>query len=120
MTYNLYFHFTVTNPEIVPRAVALWLLKSRELHKIPISVMNSIIKDIQSLLNVVVKNLQSNIMSVLECAANTDEIKKRITQHFDSSAYNIFNQFQTKSMQESFFRQHFNFVVCNYIAYNIQ
>lgn len=81
--------------------------------------MSNITKDIQSLLNIVIENLQSNIMTTLECAANADEIKKRITQHFNSSAYNIFNHFQTKSKQDSFFRHHFNLVVWYYIAYII-
>ena len=35
-------------PLNIQRAMALWFLKSREIHKIPLSVMDDIAKDIQS------------------------------------------------------------------------
>ena len=49
-------------------AVALWFMKSSELHKIPESVMSTIVADVQSLFDVIMKSLNSNITSILQIA----------------------------------------------------
>lgn len=34
--------------EMITRAVAMWILKSHEIHKLPLSMMNNIVEDIHS------------------------------------------------------------------------
>ena len=96
------------------RAVALWFIKSSELHKIPESVMNMIVADVQSLFDVVMKNLNSNIKSILQTAPNINRAQEIITQHFHSSTHSIFQGFQTHAMRISYIKQNFGLVVSLY------
>ena len=64
------YHNTGTDTVMmIQRAVALWILKSRELHKIPVSVMDGIAKDLQSLFDVMTESIRSTLYSILTGAA---------------------------------------------------
>ena len=63
----------------IKRAVALWFMKSSELHKIPESVMGTIVADVQSLFDVIMKSLNSNITSILQIAPNVNAAQEIIT-----------------------------------------
>ena len=54
-------------------AMVLWLLKSRKIHKIPLSVVDSIAKDMQSIFELIIDNFQHDIHSILHEAVNLDE-----------------------------------------------
>ena len=64
---NIEMRFTHVNlvctSEITTKAVAMWILKSREIHKLPLSVMNNIMEDIQSFLDVIMGSLKTKILS---------------------------------------------------------
>ena len=95
----------------IKRAVALWFMKSSELHKIPESVMSTIVADVQSLFDVIMKSLNSNITSILQTAPNVNAAQEVITQHFHSSTYNIFQGFQTRATRMSYIKENFGLVV---------
>ena len=44
--------------QALQKAAAVWLLKTREIHRIPLSVMDSITSDVQSLVHVAIGHIQ--------------------------------------------------------------
>lgn len=81
--------------DVISRAVALWLLRSRELHSIPKSVMSTITNDIQFLFDTVINNLKQKIGSTFNDAVNIREAKELINHHLCSLNYNIFQGIET-------------------------
>ena len=61
------------NDNVVSRAVALWILISRELHNIPRSVMSTITEDVQFLLGSVIDNVRSKVQLLLDDVDSTRE-----------------------------------------------
>ena len=67
--------------------------------------------DVQSLFDVVMENLNSNITAVLQTAPNINRAQEIITQHFHSYTYRIFQGFQTRATRMSYIKQNFGLVV---------
>ena len=101
-------------PLNLQQAMALWLLKSREVHKIPLSVMDGIAKDMQSIFDSVTYNFQHDIHSILHEAVNLDEAKNNITKYMSNVNLNLLQGLQSNSAQLQYFRKHFNLVVSFY------
>jgi len=99
--------------EMITRAVAMWILKSREIHKLPLSVMNNIMEDIQSLLDVIVGSLKTKILSQLSSSRSLSitAVEKIVAEQFEMLSSNVFKSFRTNSLQMRFFRQHMGLVV---------
>lgn len=97
----------------IKRAVALWILKTREVHRIPLSVMDSIALDAQSLFEMVIGQISNIIGSYFEGASSITEAKDRIFRELNkaSSTFNILNGLETQSKQLSYFQTSFNFIV---------
>ena len=93
------------DPGEIKKAVALCLIKSSELHKIPESVMNTIVADIQDLFDFIMESLNLNITSILHKAPNINRAQKIIAQHLHSSTYNIFKGLQTSAIRRSYIKQ---------------
>ena len=74
----------------IKRAVALWFIKLSELHKIPESVMSTIVADVQSLCDFIMKSLNSNITSILQTAPNVNAAQEIITQHLPTTYFKGF------------------------------
>lgn len=106
----------------IKRAAATWILKTRESHRIPISVMDSMIQDVQSLFDIAVSNLSMHVQATLQSSGVSRGIVESVGSIFDN-CQQVFEGLQTNHQQLSFFRSNFNFVVssfhsiCNY--YNI-
>lgn len=90
--------------------MALWFLKSREIHKIPLSVMDSIAKDMQSIFDLAVENFQSNIHSILHKAVNLNEAKENIFKYTNFNL-NLLQGLHSHSAQLQYFRNQFNLIV---------
>lgn len=103
----------------IKKAVALWLIKSSELHKIPESVMNTIVADIQDLFDFVMESLNSNITSILHKAPNINRAQEIIAQHLHSSTYSIFKGLQTSATRRSYIKQNFGLVVSYYYSHGV-
>ena len=95
------------------RAAATWILKTRECHRIPVSVMDAIISDVQSLFQLALGEMQSRIRSQLEGAGVPELSIQAITRDVgEQSPYgNIFRGLETQHQQLRYFRSNFRLVV---------
>ena len=96
--------------ENVKRNIALWLLKSSEVHKIPESVINTVVTDVNDLFTFIMESLNSKVISTLLAASSINEAKQMIPQHFCQS-YNLFQGFQTQATRISYFKNNLHLVV---------
>ena len=111
------YHNTGTDTVMmIQRAVALWILKSRELHKIPVSVMDGIAKDLQSLFDVMTESIRSTLYSILTGAANLTEAKAQINTYMSEWNFNILQGLHSQSAQVEYFRNPLNIIVGHYIT----
>lgn len=94
----------------IQRAAATWILKTRESHRIPLSVMDSMIQDVQSLFDIIVSNLNSEVQSCLQNSGVSQGIVESVGSMF-GNCQRVFAGLQTQQQQLSFFRRNFNFVV---------
>lgn len=85
-------------------------IKTRESHRIPISVMESIIYDVQSLVDVVVSSLSSQVQTCLQSSGVSQGVVENVGSIF-SNCPRVFAGLQTQQQQLSFFRKNFSFVV---------
>ena len=88
------------------------ILKTRESHRIPLSVMDSIIYDVQSLFEVALCRLNREVAKL-----QTSVISQEVVESVDSIFTNfpqVFEGLQTQQQQLSFFRRNFNFIVSTY------
>ena len=74
------------------RAVALWILKTRGLHRIPQSVMDEMLGDIQSLFQMSLSGISERIRATLSEASIEESISKTILSHLNGGPpfYDIF------------------------------
>ena len=91
--------------------MALWFLKSREIHKIPLSVMDGIAKDMQSIFDLVTENIQSTIHIILHEAVNLDEAKENMSKYTSNFSFNLLQGLHSHSAQLQYFRKYFNLIV---------
>ena len=103
---------------MIQRAVALWILKSRELHKIPVSVMDGVAKDLQSIFDAMTESIRSTLHSILTEAANLTEAKAQINTYMSGGNFNILQGLHSQSAQIEYFRNHLNLIVSHYITLN--
>jgi hypothetical protein len=100
--------------EVMQRAAATWILKLREGHRIPLSVMDAIISDLQSLLHVAHSQLLEAVKLLLRQAGVSSEIAERIRGELvRANPGSIFRGLQMQSQQLQYFRSHFGLVVSN-------
>lgn len=103
----------------IQRAAATWILKTRERHRIPLSVMDSLIYDVQSLFDIIVSNLSSQVQDCLQNSDVSQGVVESVGSMFHSYP-SVFTGLQTQQQQLSYFRRNFNFVVsvyCNHSLY---
>jgi len=110
--------------EDVQRAAAIWILKSRECHCIPMSVMDQVIFDVQSLFNVTTDHVHKNFESVLRSHEVPENVIRAVLSDVQRSTPIIFQGLETQHKQQSYFKAHLNLVVstdnvdpCNGILY---
>ena len=97
------------------KSAALWILKTRELHKISVSTMNSIIVnvDVQSLFEVVLSEIRESIRRKIQGASVASDVSDLILQELGDSnpLLHIFHGLETHHQQMRFFRTNFRLVV---------
>ena len=103
----VYYTFTQ-----LQRAAATWILKTRECHRIPFSVMTSIIDDVQSLYKVALAHISDRVQRTL-CNSGVDSaIQRSVAAELSDGPYTqVFHGLTTTAQQLTYFKQHFNFVV---------
>ena len=97
---------------VMQRAAATWILKTRECHRIPLTVMNEVISDLQSLLQVAHSQLAGALELPLSETGVSAEAAERIRHEIHkANPALIFQGLQTQSQQLQYFRTHFRLVV---------
>ena len=90
------------------KAAALWILKTREVHKIPLSVMDNIISDVQGLFQSALSHLHQHTRDILP-QENYEALDSAFSEH--SPFVNIFEGLRTQRQQLTYFRKEFRMVV---------
>ena len=88
------------------------LLKAREKHRIPLSVMDAIVNDVQSLFDIVNATLSTRVHTYLQSVGVSQEVAAGIDSLINNCP-RVFEGLQTKQQQISFFRRNFHFIVRN-------
>ena len=98
--------------QVVERAAALWILKARECYRIPLSSMNAIIQDLESMYGYILTGLQEAVGSCLQQSdvdsATIDEVKAIF-----SARERLFIGLDTQYLQMRYFQHRFQLVVSN-------
>ena len=95
------------------RAAAIWILKAREQHRLPLSVMDAMIGDFQSLHQVAMTSCRQRVETALTAAGISEDIIASAMVHMteESPFMNIFRGLRTQHQQLAYFRRHFGLVV---------
>ena len=101
-------------PEVQLKRVAiLAILKSREVHRIPMSIMDEFIADTQSLFTFAIRNIRERVSAELSAAEVAPAVIQSATQHLEEASplVNIYHGLSTQHLQNSFLEQELNMVV---------
>ena len=95
------------------KAAALWILKTREHHRIPVSTMNAIIVDVQSLSEIALYEIRDRIEKKIQVASAISDVSGLVMEELGDSNpfFNIFHGLETHRQQMLFFRANFRLVV---------
>lgn len=99
--------------EAVQRAAALFILKNREGHRIPQSVMDEIVTDVGSLFHLAMCAVRQKVNATLTEAGVDEGVVKSTMEHLsDRSPFtNVFNGLGTHHRQLQYFKKNFDLVV---------
>ena len=91
----------------------MWILKTRELHKIPQSVIEMMIGDIQSLFQTSLIGISDRVKMTLTEAEISCNVVDSVLGHFKEggSFCNVFSGLQTHSQQLTFLRNNCDLLV---------
>lgn len=103
----------IATEESLQRAAALWLLKAREKHRLPLSVVDTMIADFQSLYEIAISSCRHQVEAALLEAGISEDTITSVTVHLSEGSpfTNIFRGLQTQQQQLVYFRRHFGLVV---------
>ena len=108
-------------PSNLQKAAATWILKSREKHKLPLSVMNTLIADIQSLYDVSLSCIASRVSAIVQQAEidiqTAELIMTELNGCLSSACSNIFRGLLTQAQQMHYFWSNIGLVVSYSIIY---
>ena len=110
--------------EELKRAAAVWLLKTRKLHRIPLSVMDAIILDLQASFHQAFMHIQTCVKLKLRKAAVPESIIQDVSRELSetNAAADIFRGLKTQKQQHTFFVKELKLVVslvyCSCISLN--
>ena len=104
--------------DALQRAAALFILKTRENHRIPLSIMDSIIGDVSSLYKLALSAIKKQVISILQGGGLNDGVESALTDLFDTSHFaNVFLGLETHHRQLQYIKRNFNFVVLLYFVF---
>ena len=103
----------VVTEDSLPRAAAIWILKARDQHRIPLSVMDTVIGDFRSLYQVSMTACRHKVATTLaEVGVSEDAIASAMVHMDQGSPFtNVFRGLETQHQQLAYFRRHFGLVV---------
>ena len=100
---------------MIQRAAAISMLKNRELHRIPLSVMDEIVSDNQSLFSTALSYIRENVRKDLDKAGVSQATILSATRHLEDSSplTRLYSGLETQHKQTNFFRSQLRMVVCS-------
>ena len=104
---------SAVSEEVLQRSAALWILKTRDTHRIPQSVIDGIIADLSSLFECSLAGIASKVRCSLADKGVTDNVLKSVLTHLDvdSPFSDIFRGLKTHHQQLKYFKEEFNLIV---------
>ena len=93
------------------RIVALWLLKLKEVHGIPQSVMRTITEEVKTIFDSIVENIRCQIGTIMDNTENIAEARLLMCQHLSSASNGLFRGLETPAQQLKYFQDNFDLVV---------
>ena len=110
--YKACYILKTTGITKVENTAAMWILKTRECHQIPISVMQSVINDVESLYAVGLGEQKDRIIEILDQEGASQELKDKVEVEITRGPLaHLFQNICTEAKQMSYFKQHFQLVV---------
>ena len=99
--------------DTLQKTAAMWILKAREEHRIPLSVMDGMMGDFQSLHQVAMEACRHQVEATLkETGTSDDTITSALVHMSEGSPFtNLFRGLQTQHQQFAYFSAHFGLVV---------
>ena len=99
--------------EELQKAAAMWILKTRECNRIPMSVMDSIIFDVQSLFDVALGQMRQSVETILQRSSIPQGVMEAVSSELNehSTSAKIFHGLETQHQQQKYLRTNFNLVV---------
>lgn len=111
-------HFTTDlfSDESMQKAAAMWVLKTRKLHRIPQSVMDEMVTDIQGLFQASLSKISERIKFTLTEASVEDKICESVLRHLNEEQplCNIFRGLQSHHQQLSYLKKNCDLVVSRF------
>ena len=95
------------------KQMALLLLKIKEVRKVSQSALDGIIEDISLILQQTIGRLKASVNSCLQSHGMSVSVFDGLSNVFnDPSILNPFDQLESKFLQEKFYREHLDLLVC--------
>lgn len=93
----------------IKSAVAKWILKSREGHRIPHSVMESIVLGAQSLFELGIASVAHSIAKILKDKEVSEEVVSSVTTTL--TRFDVFRGLSSTHLQNEYIKEKFHYVV---------
>ena len=99
--------------EILQRSAALWIVKTRNTHRIPQSVMDGMIADLSGLFQCALGSISSIVLCTLKDGGVTNDLTRSAVNHLDVGIHflDIFKGLKTHHQQLKYFKEKFDLVV---------
>lgn len=99
-------------------SAALWLLKMREMHRLPLSVMDALMEDIESLIHAAISCIKQCTVAKLRDDQASEVLIRSVGDGFSivGSHLSLFNGLKSQHQQQNFFCTRFNLVVSNHLC----
>ena len=103
----------VSVEDTLKKAAAQWILKTREIHRIPVSTMNDIIVEVQYLFEVAVSEIRDRVQRKIQDTSASSDVSELILEELGDSnpMLDLFHGLKTHHQQMRYFQAHFRLVV---------
>ena len=102
------------------QSVALSILKIREVHRIPLSVMDNILAENQSIFSLAIGAISDRVRQELSDAGVSQDVSSSVLRHLSEASplTQLFNGLETENRRSEFYRENFRLLVSHLIYYS--
>lgn len=103
----------IVTEDTLQRAAALWILKTRDTHRIPQSVMDQMVSDLGNLFQCALAGISSKVSCIMKDNGVAEDVVKSVCSHLDRDGpfSDIFRGLKTHRQQFKYFQKNFDLVV---------